>query len=475
MTLPGQQLTLRDGGIGVSAPAADKFLIVGPSSLGTANTLYTVAKPQSITDALGYGQAPDVGRRILELAGGSLDILKTAASVAAANSAVTASGGGPAVTVAGTATNFYSFLGRIQLGGALGAGKFDYSLDGGKNFSEVFTIPSGGTFLLPNTGLTLTFPAGTYVLGETYTFTSTPATFNATDLTNAWVTALASSTSWPVIVFAGQAATGAAAATLAGTITTLLTQLANQFRYGRALVDAGNEAAAAIITAWSAVTDPRICVTFGRCRQALGSGFAGWGTPSLPFLYAFASRAAQVKLSTNPAWRGFPAGALEGCTEPSFDEFKNGELLHPAKINAPTTDPGSNAVWPVNALLKSGASSDFKFLQWGRVIDRGCGVIQQGQQFYVHSSPDALTDGTGRIDPIVAGQINTRIRGLLEQALVDPINDEGRKGHVSGFEYAVDETNDILGSSLLQSSASFVPKPNVSNIATDVGFARSVG
>jgi hypothetical protein len=249
-----------------------------------------------------------------------------------------------------------------------------------------------------------------------------------------------------------------------------MTQLANTFRYAQALVDCGNDTPANISTAFDAVIDPRIHLFASSARIFLGSGFAGWSNPKLPFLYAFAGRAAQVKLSTNPAWRGFPGGALEGVTEPDFDEFKNGELLHAKKINAPTTDPGSSAVWPTNALSKSAASSDYKYLQWGRVIDVVCGTVQKGQQRYIHSQ--RRTVAGGKIDPLDAAIINKQIRGQLKTLLIDPVNDEGYKGHCTAVDYAVDETNDLLGSGVLQSSASAVPHANVEQIATDIGFAR---
>lgn len=296
--------------------------------------------------------------------------------------------------------------------------------------------------------------------------------YNATDLTNAWAAVLKSSSEWPIIVFCGQAADAASAATLAGGVSVLMTQLANTFRYARALVDCGNDTPSNIVTAFSSVVDPRLCLVASRARIFLGRGFAGWGNPKLPFVFAFAGRLAQVKLSTNPAWRGFSGGALEGVSEPDYDESKDGEVFHPAKINAPTTDPGSSAVWPTNALLKSGASSDFRYLQWGRVVDVFCGTVQKVQQTFVHSQPRTVEGG--KIDPLDAARYNKKVRGALNTVLREPVNDEGYKGHCSAVAYAVDEDNDLLASGVLQSSGSVVPHANVEQIATDIGLAREV-
>lgn len=211
MALPGQTITLRDGGLGLAVANPTKFLFVGPSSSGTANQITTHSRSQAVRSALGEGLVVEAACRALDVAGGSVDVLKTAASVAAANTDITKVGGhtGPTVTVAGNAVLPFDVVLTVRAGGTLGAGTFDYSLDGGKTRSEILTIPGGGSYAIPNTGLTLTFPAGTYNAGDQYTFATTPAMYNATDLTNAWAAVLKSSSEWPIIVFCGQAADAA--------------------------------------------------------------------------------------------------------------------------------------------------------------------------------------------------------------------------------------------------------------------------
>lgn len=87
------------------------------------------------------------------------------------NSAVTQTGSGPLVTVTGTPT--IDVYGRVKViaGGIVGAATFQYSLDGGATWSA--TITTAATYALTGTGLTLGFPAGTYVVGTTYAWTST--------------------------------------------------------------------------------------------------------------------------------------------------------------------------------------------------------------------------------------------------------------------------------------------------------------
>jgi len=475
MALPGQSLTVRDGGIGVVSAAADKPLVVGVTSSGTTDTITTYSNKRTLITALGYGPAVEAACHILDVAGGSVDVLKTAASVAAANSSVTASGGGPAVSVAGTARDFYQATVTVMLGGALGVGRFKYTLDGGQTDSETLVIPAGGSYAIPNTGLTLTFAAGTYVITETYTFTTTPATYNTTNLTAAWAVAAAVNTRWSMVLFTGRAASGATAATNAAAIAGHMLTLENQFRYCRAIVDAGNDTASNVNTAFASFADARVMVVFSRCRVLSSANFAGWGNPLMPFAFAVAGRAAQVRLSTSPAWHGFAGGiGLNRCSAPEFDERLQGETLHNNKIVAPTSVIGYAGTYITNALLKSGAGSDFKYWQWGRVIDLTCQTIHEAQQPYVNSNVRVKLDGTGAIDSRDAARINTKVRNALKAVLLDPVNDQGFKGHVSGFDYAVDETNDVYATGQLQSDCGVVGLAQVERIATNVGFVRQI-
>ncbi len=82
---------------------------------------------------------------------------------------VTASGGGPTVTVSGFANANYSF--KVQFTGAT---TFTYSLNGGTSASSSITLPSSGIYTIPGTGgVTVHFGAGTYSSSDSYTWSST--------------------------------------------------------------------------------------------------------------------------------------------------------------------------------------------------------------------------------------------------------------------------------------------------------------
>ena len=153
MANPGQTITRRDGGLGLSSRSPTRFLFVGCSSGGVAG-LSKHTSSTSLRTAQTNGPLVECACWVLDGAskesgksGPPVDVLKVSGSVVATNSAIEKSGTGPTITVTGNANDFYSVIVTPVVGGALGAGTFKFSLDGGQNYSEVFTIPAGGTYV----------------------------------------------------------------------------------------------------------------------------------------------------------------------------------------------------------------------------------------------------------------------------------------------------------------------------------------
>jgi uncharacterized phage protein gp47/JayE len=66
-----------------------------------------------------------------------------------------------------------TFAGRVRIstGGTLGVAHFELSTDGGVTYSD--PIVTAATYDVSNTGVRITFPAGTYVVNDLYSWTST--------------------------------------------------------------------------------------------------------------------------------------------------------------------------------------------------------------------------------------------------------------------------------------------------------------
>ncbi len=365
-----------------------------------------------------------------------------------------------------------------ELGGALGTGTYSYSLDGGETSSATRILPSGGTFDVPDTGITLTFNAGTYVAGTTYSFPTTPRTFNSADLDAARTAMLAVNTRWKFAVYAG-VASAADAATLASAVIGHMDDLADDFRLMRALMYAGTGTDAAVNAAFVAVEDLRLALFHSTERVTVANPIEGWRKPFLPTVYNAAAMAAAFTRGTNIGWVGAGAppngGRKPRVTEITFDEFKEGEQLHDKKINATRTFVGKTGFYFVNGLLKCPAGSDFRYLHWGLAFDLACETAVDAVLPYTNANLQILTDGSGKIRPEVAAKINKQVNAALRAAVLEPLTEQGTPGFFSDVEYKVDETYNILANSKFRGDLRCVPLANTEQAEINAGLTTSIG
>ena len=481
MAYPPQQiLTVRDGGIGLVSTSDLPPLVVGVTSGGVADTLYQYSDPNRLLDEQGDGPAVEMAAPIIN-AVGTILLLKTTAGTAGSNGAVTPTRVGTStgtVTVAGSPRDGYEVIVRITKTGTLGTGKFDYSLDDGYTFSEILTIPAGGTYVLPNTALTITFVPGGgptfFEIGDKHEFDSVAPHYTTANLGAAWTQLLLQLGTRNIeqVYFSGKNASAASAATMAAAIATHLTTLETNNYYARALMDAGNDTTANILTSFASFASTRVGVCYGDVDVVGLNSFAGWGVPKRAAVNVVAERAAGADLSENLGRK--ESGALRGVRAISHDEGTNTQFSEADKITTLRTYRGNAGFYVTNGYLKSPSGSDFLYYDWGRVIDRICRTTFLAQDTWLLKKLRSLKDGTGHMDPRDASRVNGFVRRALKAAVLDPTNVEGYKGHVSGLGYAVDETNDFLATREMLSAAFAVPLVPVETIRTSVGFARSV-
>lgn len=118
------------------------------------------------------GAATVAATKINGLQNGRLFASAAQTSVSAQNSAVTASNpSGTAVTITGTPAASYDAVVKIDLAGARGTATFKYSLDGGLTWAATGVL-TAATVALGSTGLTANFATGSFVLNDTYSWTS---------------------------------------------------------------------------------------------------------------------------------------------------------------------------------------------------------------------------------------------------------------------------------------------------------------
>ncbi len=478
--LPRQTTTVRDGGTGQVSSATALPLIIGVCSGGVTDTLYQYFDPNLAIDTLGDGPAAELGAAAINAYGGAL-ILKTASSTAAANSAVvptrvTTSTG--TITLSGSARSNMVASVRIKATGTVAVGKFDYTLDGGYTYSEELRIPSGATYVLPDTGITLTFVPGAgpihFEIGDSHAFTSTCAHYTTTNLGAAITALLAQIGTRRIrkIAFAGKNATAAAAATMAAAAATHLDNLASNDYFARAVIDAGSDTTAGVLTSFASYSDDRLAVCYGDANIVSLNPLIGWGVPKVPALNAVFERATIAELSENLGRKA--SGGLRGVRAISHDEGTSQAFSEADRITTLRTYRGRPGYFVTNGFLKAAPGSDFTYWDWGCVIDEICQGTVDGQDKYLLSKLRALADGTGYLDPRDAERIESDVRAALATTLLEPTNIEGYKGHVSALSYNVDRANNFLATKIFRSTSAAVPLVSVEGIETTVGFARSI-
>lgn len=484
MTIPNQTFTIRDPGLGVvGGQGENAFVFYGCSSTGTVNTVLGFGSTASIKDYFGQGPLPEAMIHALIVAGGGVVYgCRLTGSTAGAAGSVTKTAVGSStgtVTVAGAAYDRYEVAIEIMTTGTLAAGEFRYSLDGERTFSETLTIPSGGTYAIDGTNLTLTFVPGAGAVyfqdGDFHRFTTTAPHYSTTEIAlgiTALTTYLTTTPELELngIVLVGRNATGSGAATIFGAMATHAATLAARYQFVGWIQDAGSaDTESNVKTAFASVADQRGNIVYGDIDLPSGKPFAGFGAPKTSALVSVAARALASLISTDLA--RVASGPLKSVLELSRDEFSTPNL-DAAKITSLRTVPLATGFFVTNGLMKSPSGSDFKHWQHRRVMDKACSVVARTQVNWLSMGVEVNEDGT--IEESEAKRLEAIANEALKVALIDPKNAEGRPGHVSDFKYTINRTNNVLLSETVASTVAIRPLGYAKTLTTELGFSAKV-
>ncbi len=496
MAIPGATLTVLDGGLGVTTPASSRPIVVGIFESGTNNVATLIGNQRQLKDTFGInGPGNDLAGMILDQAGGPIVVVKANPGVAAtygqasmtssvapgANNAI-----GTLVATSAPKNNYQLVVNIIASTGLLATTTFQYSLDGGFTFSP--TIQAAASVPLGTSGVTLEFGSGVtngYAAGATYTGTAFAPHYNATDLGNLFtaIDAQVGAPNGDFFVFGGEAASGAAAATLFSTIATKMASYATSLdRYYRAIMGAGEGAAAAAITAFASSTSTRVSVCYGKFRIAPPFAHIGRGLPQVPVLNFAAIRAAGNLISTDLAQTSGASsvGPLDGASLPTQDEYRAPAGLDDAHITTVRTASNDTGLFLTNVWLKSPAGSDFQYWQHGRIMDQLCATLSRALWRQTSSSVVCKTDGSGQIAEFDAQAREKRVQRDLDNVVgsnvrgIGPTAVDGTTGHVSDQKAQVDRTNNVLSTNQLLWTVVAVPRGYAKILTATLSFKLSI-
>lgn len=488
MTVPSQTLTIIDPGIGVTPPVPNAPLYSGIAHGGTTavNTLASISDPNNVRTEIGYGDLAEDILLALSERGGPINyvIHDSAQSVTLSAVALTPSAAGPAITVSGAPHSRFAIKLEIMLGGARGTATYRYALDAFESaytptWSQTRVSPSGGTFVIPGSGLTLNFPVGTYVLGETYTITTVPQEPGTVDLAAvAAILVARTDLNYPLWVVSGLQVDATTGAAIAAAFQAHMTTLTNSYRYMRGLIDVGSgDAKADVETAALTWEGVRVAASYGQTLRNSISPYEGWSMRKCAMVAGSGARAARIEISTDMA--RFAEGSDTGVLKIYFDGSVDTQL-DTLKIGTMRQWPNGTGFYFTNAPLKSGFGSDFTDLQFGRVMDVACLTTYGAQQPYIAESLRTIpasqaSEGrpAGSIDGRDAAAIEATVQNALKDNLLDPPNARGNPGHVSSVTYLVNRSTNLVTTKRLYTSVGLVPLGYSKEILTTLSYTLS--
>lgn len=490
MTAPSVTFTINSNNLG-QAPAGigNVIAVVGTSSSGVANTPYVSPVPGNFVSNFGYGPGPQLAALVANQSGNPVVFIKAATSTPGSNTAVSHNGTGTSVmSISGTANDNYYLIVTPTVAGTIGTAAnngpaFTVSVDGGNTIYATVTLGTASSYVISNTGLTLSFAAGTLVVGDTYTSVCTAPLWSTTTVTSA-ITSLIGQTGYTVEDIY---VTGPAAASDATSINSNVTSLFNKSIYTNAVLETrdatwggtSNENEAQWMQ--SIQTDYlNFAATNG--QVAVAAGYYPCVSPvdstqmRRPLSWFAAGRDADVAISVD---LGRTAdGPLQPMVVPSSPQYFPSQTLNPnpfilhnesqnagldgARFISAFTINGLQGFFIVNPNTMAQSGSDLNLLQLRHVLNEMTNICYQFFALELSSSV-RVSSTTGYILPQDANSIEQRCNANINTRLVST-------GDVSAASIAVTRNNNILSTHQLLVTGTIVPLAYLKAISITLQF-----
>jgi hypothetical protein len=496
MTTTGEaNISVVDGNTAIIVPAQSVQVVMGCSSIGTANQVVATRSPATIASTFGYGIMPEYAGLACSK-GATVLAIKTTQNAAGTASAVTATAGNTGtsaltVTVDGSIGAFDRYFVKMKIvtGGTRGTAGWtmQLSLDAGRTYGPIITPGTATTYAIPNTGITLNFGVGTFVALDSYTFaTVAPSWADAGIL--AALSALQLSgyalTGWGSMKIVGLASAASVAA-VQGYLETLVDP---GFIYTRTFMEVADVSPAAkwggsaeaeatwiaaLQTAFSASSAKRVCVGAGHYNMPSAFPNASCGTPRYRRNLSWAGAARQVQIPPQRHSGRVRDGGLEAVVlDPILDPL-DGFIYHDERINpgldtarfmSARTRIKKQGLFIVNPKLMSPVTSDFSILPLGNVMDIACGIIHDINQDDIND--DLRSNANGTLYETDARTIESKSLQALQEQMIS-------KSMISGATVAVDRTNNARSEKVVNISVTITSRTYVLTEIITIAFANS--
>lgn len=417
---------------------------------------------------------------------GSYSATTDAYTISTAGVAAAVTGSGVTVgTASSSPIDNYNVLVTVLTSGALTTGTFQYSLDNGETAldgngvtsAEILSSASG-TYVIPNSGLVLTF-SGTLNGDDTYTFkTVSPRTSSFTSALTALETTYLAQANYAMASVIQMPTSASDWATEAAALETAATALFNAGVYmrflsevptvgsvyasGSSVITDTADTDAVLIAQRASVSAAHVLAGAGDCL--LVSPVTGLSLRRSACWIA-AARASAVEASQNVGFVGL--GGVTGVIHLFRNETAN-PGLDAAGFTTLRQINGVPGFYITDAHTCSLATSDYYPFTNARVIDIGCTVTRANALPLVNSKiPTTTRDGNpGVITEKKAQQIEGQIGGALITVMVDT-----RPQNAVAANAVVDREHNILADGNLIIAVAIQPYAYARTVTVYIGMA----
>ena len=356
---------------------------------------------------------------------------------AATGATLTISGSSTAKTILGTPTTTTTYAGFTA---SIVQGRYIRIVDGLSGTSSTMTIGAGtantilgltagtstgaaSTFAIPYTGVTATFASGTYVLDETYSWSTVEPRFTASDIASAMTALAQKGVYFRDIVLLSNPIDGSDTRALANQVSTTLTTLRGTNPKVFAVVMMGSCTGtpstigandADVKAAMQGMTDPYVCVAHGDCYM---TGTVNPGSFRRPAVFSLGLREASYPISTDPGSRELPALEETSLIAPDAATLARNEDTATIKMGSSGFTVMRNeygSAYFVQGTTR-GTSPKFRYLPIMRTSVEAARVLYAGAKTYENASRFLNQNGTIREADAVA--IETALNNRLFDAL----------------------------------------------------------
>lgn len=374
---------------------------------------------------------------------------------------------------------------RIEIMGAAAnlaanAATLKVSIDGGNSYGATIGLPVSGVYAIPNTGLTVTFADGTFVVGDIWRVkTAAPA----------WITSGLQTALEALAPYAGDyefahvsgdvdavsaatIKTWAAARAVAGEYTFAVAGARDQI-HGESITTR-NAALAATSPGFSGFDGLRYLDVHASCGYVASYLRAGvYFRRSLAGLRSARLAASRVHVHPGKVKAGKIVGLMPDPVGGSslLHDVRTYTSLDTARLSGAQTVKGRpRGSYYFTSRTLALATSDFSEIQRIRVmcVASAAAIVQMST--YVADDIETKTDGTGQIAEAAAQRIDGEIKAAMRKAVVTAPAD-----YATSASARVTRTNNLLSTGELKASITVVPKGSINTVTTDITYSLTAG